>query len=183
MNQLPNPSLVSTGLRIPKGPDISTALTGGLFSDAPAREEGINVSAGGGEVVHSAKTPPPSRVEVRHNWPSPGNTIEKNEGIASDYLITNPTDVSILSSSHQDHLVTFQSQPPASEATEDENDHTIYSKARFERRLRDRWRCKVKGHSCCFKDGESAHIQLTEDHLKQWANICVGTGHSHNEML
>jgi len=103
----------------------------------------------------------------------------------SDNRGSNSIDVSVLSLLLQNHLISFQSQLSVSEATpvEEENEHTIYSKARFERCLRDRWRCKVKGHSYCFKDGESAHIQLMEDHLKQWANICVGTDHSHYEML
>ena len=170
-------------LPIPMGPDIYTSLTGESFFGAPARaEQGTNVWVHGGEAVHSVETPSSSRLYIRHNSPSPINTIKKSEEMVYDNRSANSTDVSILPSLHRDHFVTFPSASKTRPSTE-ENEQTIYSKTRFERRLRDRWRCKVKGHSCCFRNGESAHIPLTEDHLKQWANICVGTDHFRYKIL
>ena len=42
------------------------------------------------------------------------------------------------------------------------------------RRLQDRWRCRVDGHSYCFRDDEELHIQLSEASLDEWADNMVG---------
>jgi hypothetical protein len=44
----------------------------------------------------------------------------------------------------------------------------------LERRLRDRWKCKVNGHTYCFTGAESVHLQLTDDDIKEWVDKMVG---------
>lgn len=66
---------------------------------------------------------------------------------------------------------------------EEEKKHVKPSEARFERRLRDRYRCKINGHSCCFTDSESVHVQLAENDIRQWAEMIVRDyPHAWNEL-
>ena len=54
-----------------------------------------------------------------------------------------------------------------------DSDFDVQSKKRHLRRLQDRWRCKVIGHSYCFYDEKSLHILLTEEQLSEWVDEMV----------
>ena len=55
-----------------------------------------------------------------------------------------------------------------------EEELTRERKAWYRRRLQDRWRCTVGGHSYCFRDNKSpVHIQLTDANLDEWADKMV----------
>jgi hypothetical protein len=57
---------------------------------------------------------------------------------------------------------------------EESEEFTGVSKARYDRRLRDRWRCSTEGHSYCFTNTESLHVSLTERDLEVWVDSLVG---------
>jgi hypothetical protein len=49
------------------------------------------------------------------------------------------------------------------------------SKDRFRRRLRDRWNCRVPGHTYCYAtlDGGS-HVPLSPEAIEIWVSALVG---------
>jgi hypothetical protein len=48
-------------------------------------------------------------------------------------------------------------------------------KARYRRRLQERWSCDVQDHSYCFSDMDGAHIPLSEDAIEAWTSALVRT--------
>jgi hypothetical protein len=64
-------------------------------------------------------------------------------------------------------------EAPANQISDDDVEFTNRSKARFERRLRDRWICKVPDHTYCFTNRDGVHISLNEDAMKTWASALV----------
>jgi hypothetical protein len=54
-----------------------------------------------------------------------------------------------------------------------EEELTRQRKEWHRRRLQDRWRCNVSGHSYCFRDDKGLHIQLVEASLDEWADNIV----------
>jgi len=56
---------------------------------------------------------------------------------------------------------------------EEDAEFTNRSKARFRRRLYDRWICKVAGHTYCFANADGVHVALSEDSVESWVSALV----------
>ena len=78
-------------------------------------------------------------------------------------------------------LPTDMTEPKADSALaeafidEEDSGFTRVSKLRLERRLKERWRCKMKLHSFCFTEHSAAavHIQLSSQNIDDWVNAMV----------
>jgi hypothetical protein len=71
------------------------------------------------------------------------------------------------------NVFTPQSSSMGTPLAEADHEFERQSKARHHRRLRDRWRCNVTGHSCCYRNNQSLHVQLTDTELDQWVDSMV----------
>ena len=58
-------------------------------------------------------------------------------------------------------------------STEDDAEYVNRNKARFRRRLKDRWSCKAVGHRYCFARLDGIHIPLSDDAIETWITALV----------
>lgn len=56
---------------------------------------------------------------------------------------------------------------------EDDTEFVNRSKARFRRRLQDRWVCDIPAHTHCYMDPGGTHIVLTEEAINGWVSALV----------
>lgn len=58
-------------------------------------------------------------------------------------------------------------------STEDDAEFVNRNKARFRRRLQDRWSCKAVGHRYCFARLDGIHVPLSDDAIEAWITALV----------
>jgi hypothetical protein len=77
-----------------------------------------------------------------------------------------------------DSITTLQTSSSTTSTTDEaEEDIELVNrmKARYRRRLRERWSCNAQDHSYCFSDLDGAHIPLSEDAIEAWTSALVRT--------
>ena len=74
---------------------------------------------------------------------------------------------------NQNQASARQSSPIDMSPGEGEGEAIRQHKEWHRRRLQDRWRCKVSGHSYCFHDDKGLHIQLVEASMDEWVDKIV----------
>lgn len=59
------------------------------------------------------------------------------------------------------------------ETQDEDKQFTRQSKARFRRRINERWKCSTTGHTYCFANLDGVHEPLSEDAIDEWVSALV----------
>jgi hypothetical protein len=71
------------------------------------------------------------------------------------------------------HVDVIKIEKDSESALEDDAQFLHGIRTRFSHRLRDRWACKVKGHTYCFVNLDGLHVPLTDEAILVWVNTLV----------
>jgi hypothetical protein len=73
---------------------------------------------------------------------------------------------------HQVEMVS-RSATVSQDISQDDADYAERNKARFKKRLEDRWICKLPGHTYCFANLSNLHVPLSQQDIETWVQCMV----------